>query len=109
MGLDLDRWLKSDQVAADGLLRQVKPEDLEAFGLIPEIIGRLPVIAPLDALGAPDLACILRIPEEFVDPAVQKNCPVSRGRSGFHRCGGQGDRHHRLGAWQRCQGASGGG
>jgi hypothetical protein len=30
-------------VAGDGLLRQVKPEDLEQFGLIPEIIGRLPV------------------------------------------------------------------
>ena len=36
------------QVAADGLLRQVEPGDLEAFGLIPELIGRLPVIAPLD-------------------------------------------------------------
>ncbi|MGA8347606.1 MAG: hypothetical protein WB773_07255 [Isosphaeraceae bacterium] len=43
------------QVAA-GLLRQVKPEDLEQFGLIPEFIGRLPVIAPLDALGVDDLA-----------------------------------------------------
>ena len=48
------------QVNADGLLRQVKPEDLEAFGLIPEIIGRLPVIAPLDALGVDDLARILQ-------------------------------------------------
>ena len=48
------------QAAADGLLRQVKPEDLEAFGLIPEIIGRLPVIAPLDALGVDDLARILQ-------------------------------------------------
>jgi len=48
------------QVAADGLLKQVKPKDLEAFGLIPEIIGRLPVIAPLDALGVEDLARILQ-------------------------------------------------
>lgn len=31
---------------SDGLLRQVKSEDLEAFGLIPEIIGRLLMIAP---------------------------------------------------------------
>src|SRR5208283_4915798 len=43
------RWVRlrseseNRQVAADGLLRQVKPEDLEQFGLIPEIIGRLPV------------------------------------------------------------------
>jgi ATP-dependent Clp protease ATP-binding subunit ClpX len=48
------------QVNADGLLRQVKPEDLEQFGLIPEIIGRLPVIACLDALGVEDLARILQ-------------------------------------------------
>ena len=48
------------QVTSDGLLRQVKPEDLEQYGLIPEIIGRLPVIAPLDALGVDDLARILQ-------------------------------------------------
>jgi len=48
------------QVNADGLLRYVKPEDLEQFGLIPEIIGRLPVIAPLDGLGVDDLARILQ-------------------------------------------------
>ena len=47
-------------MAADGLLRQVKPEDLEAFGLIPEIIGRLPVIAPLDVLSLDDLVHILQ-------------------------------------------------
>ncbi len=50
---------ENSQVAADGLLRQVKPEDLEAYGLIPELIGRLPVIAPLDALGVEHLARIL--------------------------------------------------
>jgi ATP-dependent Clp protease ATP-binding subunit ClpX len=54
---------ENSQVAADGLLRQVKPEDLETFGLIPELIGRLPVIAPLDALGVDDLARILQNPK----------------------------------------------
>jgi ATP-dependent Clp protease ATP-binding subunit ClpX len=50
-------------VAADGaLLRQVKPEGLEAFGLIPEIIGRLPVITPLDALGVDDFFRTRRTP-----------------------------------------------
>jgi len=39
------------------------PEDLEQFGLIPEIIGRLPVIAPLDALCVDDLARILHTPK----------------------------------------------
>ncbi len=44
----------------NGLLSQVKPEDLEAYGLIPELVGRLPVIAPLDVLGVDDLARILQ-------------------------------------------------
>jgi len=58
-GFGFGQVSENRQVAA-GLLRQVKPEDLEAFGLIPEIIGRLPVIAPLDALGVDDLARILQ-------------------------------------------------
>jgi ATP-dependent Clp protease ATP-binding subunit ClpX len=58
-GFGFEQLSENRQVAADGLLRQVKPEDLEQFGLIPEIIGRLPVIAPLDALGVEDLARIL--------------------------------------------------
>ena len=58
-GFGFSQMSENRQVADDGLLRQVKPEDLEAFGLILEIIGRLPVIAPLDALGVDDLARIL--------------------------------------------------
>ena len=58
-GFGFDQSVKTSQVASDGMLRQVKPEDLEAFGLIPEIVGRLPVIAPLDALSVDDLARIL--------------------------------------------------
>ena len=62
-GFGFGQMSENRQVATDGLLRQVKPEDLEAFGLIPEIIGRLPVIAPLDALGVEDLARILQTPK----------------------------------------------
>src|SRR5208282_447259 len=59
-GFGVGQANENRQVASDGLLRQVKPEDLEQFGLIPEIIGRLPVIAPLDALGVEDLIHILQ-------------------------------------------------
>jgi ATP-dependent Clp protease ATP-binding subunit ClpX len=59
-GFGFDQMSENRQVAAGSILRQVKPEDLEQFGLIPEIIGRLPVIAPLDALGVDDLAHILQ-------------------------------------------------
>ena len=36
-GFGFGQMSENRQVAADGLLRQVKPEDLEQFGLIPEI------------------------------------------------------------------------
>jgi len=62
-GFGFNQLSENRQVAADGLLRQVKPEDLEAFGLIPKIIRRLPMIAPLDALGVEDLAHILQTPK----------------------------------------------
>ncbi len=62
-GFGFGQMSENRQVAADGLLRHVKPEDLEQFGLIPEIIGRLPVIAPLDALGVDDLVRILQTPK----------------------------------------------
>ncbi|OJW22846.1 MAG: ATP-dependent protease ATP-binding subunit ClpX [Planctomycetales bacterium 71-10] len=45
-------------------LRHVSPEDVEGFGLIPELIGRLPVIATLDALGVDDLVRILHEPKD---------------------------------------------
>jgi ATP-dependent Clp protease ATP-binding subunit ClpX len=50
----------------------VKPEDLEQFGLISEIIGRLPVIAPLDALGVADLARILQAPKDSLVALFRK-------------------------------------
>lgn len=42
-----------------GLLHNVKPEDLEEFGFIPEILGRIPLIAVLDELSIDDLVNIL--------------------------------------------------
>jgi ATP-dependent Clp protease ATP-binding subunit ClpX len=60
------------QATGDGLLRQVKPEDLEQFGLIPEIIGRLPVITPLNPLGVDDLARILTQPQDSLMAQYRK-------------------------------------
>ena len=40
------------------------PEDLERYGMIPELIGRLPVIATLDQLAEADLARILVEPKD---------------------------------------------
>ena len=44
---------------AEGRLRDVEPEDLLAFGLIPEFIGRLPVVSVLDELTEDELVSVL--------------------------------------------------
>ena len=103
-GFGFGQVSENRQVADDGLLRQVKPEDLEAFGLIPEIIGRLPVIAPLDALGVEDLARILLESKRIADPAVQEAGAVPRCGLGVHGCGSSGDRQDRIGAWDGSKG-----
>jgi ATP-dependent Clp protease ATP-binding subunit ClpX len=71
-GFGFGQMPENRQVAADGLLRQVKPEDLEQFGLIPEMVGRLPVIAPLDALGVEDLIRILQTPKNSLIQQFRK-------------------------------------
>ena len=45
------------------MLAAVEPEDLLAFGMIPEFIGRLPVIATLDQLSEAELVRILTEPK----------------------------------------------
>ena len=48
------------------LFRQRRPEDITAFGLIPEFVGRLPVIATLDDLDEETLVRILTEPKNAV-------------------------------------------
>jgi ATP-dependent Clp protease ATP-binding subunit ClpX len=54
------------------LLREVQPEDLLKFGLIPEFIGRLPVIATLDELSIEALVDILKKPRNALVKQYQK-------------------------------------
>ena len=54
------------------LLRQVEPEDLIKFGLIPEFIGRLPCIATLDPLNEEVLRDILVRPKNALVKQYQK-------------------------------------
>jgi len=50
----------------DELIALVQPEDLLRFGLIPELIGRLPVIAPLHSLSDEALKNILTTPKNAI-------------------------------------------
>jgi len=54
------------------LLRQILPEDLLKFGLIPEFVGRLPVVVTLDALDEPALVRILLEPKNALIKQYQK-------------------------------------
>ncbi|RYY06456.1 MAG: ATP-dependent Clp protease ATP-binding subunit ClpX, partial [Alphaproteobacteria bacterium] len=53
-------------------LRQTEPEDLLKFGLIPEFVGRLPVIATLEDLDIPALVKILSEPKNALVKQYQK-------------------------------------
>ncbi len=54
------------------ILEQVLPEDLIKFGLIPEFVGRLPVVATLEELEEVDLVRILREPKNSLLKQYQK-------------------------------------
>lgn len=53
-------------ISDDDLLSQVQPEDLLKFGLIPELIGRIPIVAPLHSLDEEALISILTKPKNAI-------------------------------------------
>ncbi|MGE5529096.1 MAG: ATP-dependent Clp protease ATP-binding subunit ClpX [Patescibacteria group bacterium] len=54
------------------ILRQIMPEDLLRFGLIPEFVGRLPIVVALDALDEDALIRILTEPKNALVKQYQK-------------------------------------
>ncbi|MCL4514050.1 MAG: ATP-dependent Clp protease ATP-binding subunit ClpX [Firmicutes bacterium] len=54
------------------ILRLIMPEDLLKFGLIPEFVGRLPIVVPLDALDEEALVKILTEPKNALAKQFQK-------------------------------------
>ena len=60
------------RIDKDDLMRYVQPQDLKAFGLIPEIIGRLPVITYLNPLDREALRRILLEPKNSIVKQYEK-------------------------------------
>ena len=60
MGFDTTHNVRRDEVSMSEVLRETQPEDLVHFGMIPEFIGRLPMVAVLDELSRSDLEHILQ-------------------------------------------------
>lgn len=56
----------------DNLLQYIAPQDLKGFGLIPELIGRLPVLTHLDPLDAEVLRAILTQPKNAIIKQYQQ-------------------------------------
>jgi ATP-dependent Clp protease ATP-binding subunit ClpX len=54
------------------ILAEIQPEDLLQFGLIPELVGRLPVIATMEELEKEDLIKILREPKNALTKQYKK-------------------------------------
>ncbi len=61
IGFNVDKELQENR--KKNLLRYVNATDLKAFGLIPELLGRLPVVTHLDPLDAKTLRLILTEPK----------------------------------------------
>ncbi len=59
------------QYSKGELLRQAQPEDLMSFGLIPEMIGRLPVVVNVEPLELADLMRILTEPKNAITEQYQ--------------------------------------
>jgi ATP-dependent Clp protease ATP-binding subunit ClpX len=63
---------KVDDRSGSALLAEVQPEDLLKFGMIPEFVGRLPVLATLEELDEQALVRILREPKNALVRQYQK-------------------------------------
>lgn len=71
MGFRADIQSRRDKSVGD-ILAQVLPEDLLQYGLIPEFVGRLPVVATLDALNEDALVQILTQPKNALVKQYKK-------------------------------------
>ena len=63
---------QSDEQQVGDILRNVEPKDLIRYGLIPEFVGRLPMIAALDELDMDALVRIIREPRNALVRQYQK-------------------------------------
>ncbi len=61
-----------DNIDKDNLLQYIIPKDIKDFGLIPEIIGRLPVLTHMDPLDRATLRAILTQPKNALVKQYQK-------------------------------------
>ena len=81
IGFSAEVKSQSDRKSASALIQTVEPEDLIKYGLIPEFVGRLPVVAPLDELDEEQLVKILVEPKNALTKQYERmfemeNCEI---------------------------------
>lgn len=72
VGFGTDSKIAKFNEAEGSIMQQVLPEDLMSFGLIPEFIGRLPILTALDELSEDDLVRILTEPKNALVKQYQE-------------------------------------
>lgn len=72
IGFSAEIYSKNDTKSIDQLLREADSSDLIKFGLIPELIGRLPIIAPLEELTKDALVKVLTEPKNALIKQYRK-------------------------------------
>src|SRR4051794_29994118 len=82
MGFGAEIKSREDRRVGD-LLAMIQPEDLLKYGLIPEFVGRLPVIATLHDLDEPALVRILKEPKNAIIKQYQKYFDLEKVRLKF--------------------------
>src|SRR5262247_2914555 len=83
-GIGFGAEIKSREERRVGdLLAMIQPEDLLKYGLIPEFVGRLPVIATLHDLDEPALVRILKEPKNAIIKQYQKYFDLEKVRLKF--------------------------
>ncbi|AKP52190.1 ATP-dependent Clp protease ATP-binding subunit ClpX [Cyclobacterium amurskyense] len=86
--LGFSKKTNADEIDRSNLLQYVTAQDLKAFGLIPELIGRLPVLTHLDPLDKASLKLILTEPKnaltrQYVKLLAMENVDLTFEESGI--------------------------
>ncbi|MCA1808872.1 MAG: ATP-dependent Clp protease ATP-binding subunit ClpX, partial [Kiritimatiellia bacterium] len=72
MGFGSELDASTTAASQENIMHQVEPEDLIRYGMIPEFVGRLPVVAALDALDEDDMVRVLTEPRNSMVRQYEK-------------------------------------
>ena len=72
IGFSKDDAARSPEAEKRNPFREVEPDDLLRYGLIPELVGRMPVVVPLEALDEDALVRILKEPKNALTKQYHK-------------------------------------